>query len=217
MAHRTTTEELLYLGEEIANSITHGFGLLLSIAGLIALVSVTASRGTTWQLVSCSIYGATLVLLYLASTLYHALAMTRARRVFRIIDHSAIFLLIAGTYTPFVLICLRNWFGYTLLATVWAVSICGVVFKAIWIDGHGIISTVIYAALGWVSVFAIKPLLQVLPASGMWWLVAGGVAYTAGIVFFASTWKYAHTIWHVFVLAGSVCHFVAVFVYLVLR
>lgn len=213
----SVAEDILTIGEEIANSITHGLGLLLSIAGLVVLVVFAALRGNAWHVASCSIYGATLVLLYLSSTLYHAFTGPRVKRIFRIFDHSAIFLLIAGTYTPFLLLGLRNWFGYTLLAIVWTGSIGGVVFKSIIPDQHGVVSTLIYTVLGWVGILAVRPMSHVLPMSGLLWIVAGGLFYTAGIIFFASRWRYAHTIWHLFVLGGSACHYAAILVYLVLR
>lgn len=213
----TASEEVFHLGEEIANAVTHGLGLLLSIAGLVALVWLAIVRGTAWHVVSCAIYGSTLVLLYLSSTLYHALSATRAKKLFRILDHSAIFLLIAGTYTPFLLVSLRTPFGYALLAVIWVLSIGGVVLKSIKVDGYAVISTGAYVLLGWISIFAVRPLAMSLTWAAMGWLVAGGLFYTLGVIFFAWHRRYAHAVWHVFVLGGSVCHYVAVLVYVVLR
>jgi len=213
----TASEEVFHLGEEIANAVTHGLGLLLSIAGLVALVWLATVRGTAWHVVSCAIYGSTLVLLYLSSTLYHALSATRAKKLFRVFDHSAIFLLIAGTYTPFVLVSLRTRFGYALLAVVWVLSVGGVVFKSIKVDGYGAISTGVYVLLGWISIFAVRPLALSLTWAAMGWLVAGGLLYTLGVIFFAWNRRYAHAVWHVFVLGGSVCHYLAVLLYVIPR
>ena len=213
----TASEEVFHLGEEIANAVTHGLGLLLSIAGLVALVWLATVRGTAWHVVSCAIYGSTLVLLYLSSTLYHALSATRAKKLFRVFDHSAIFLLIAGTYTPFVLVSLRTRFGYALLAVVWVLSVGGVVFKSIKVDGYGAISTGVYVLMGWISIFAVRPLALSLTWAAMGWLVAGGLLYTLGVIFFAWNRRYAHAVWHVFVVGGSVCHYLAVLLYVVPR
>jgi hemolysin III len=200
-------------GEEIANSITHGAGALLSIAGLVAMVVQSAIRGTAWHIVACSLYGTTLVLLYLASTLYHALPRGRAKRVFQILDHSAIYLLIAGTYTPFTLVTLRGGWGWALFGFVWGLAVLGIVFKSLFIGRLAVLSTVVYILMGWCALIAIRPLLQALPWNAFLWLLAGGLAYTLGVVFFAGKYRYAHAIWHLFVLAGSACHFVAVWEY----
>jgi hemolysin III len=201
------------LGEEIANSITHGVGAVLSIAGLVALVVAAALRGTAWHIVTCSVYGASLVLLYLASTLYHALPQGRAKHVFQIIDHSAIYLLIAGTYTPFTLVTLRGAWGWVLFGLVWALAAIGIVFKSLFIGRLAVLSTVVYILMGWCAVIAIRPLLHALPWNAFLWLLAGGLAYTLGVIFFAAKYPYAHTVWHLCVLAGSACHFVAVWKY----
>ncbi len=213
---QVSTHPPLALGEEIANSITHGIGALLSIAALVVLVVISALHGTAWHIVSCAIYGATLILSYLSSTLYHALTPPRAKHIFRILDHSAIFLLIAGSYTPFILISLRNPIGISLLSLVWLAAIVGIVFKSVSRGGDGVVSGVIYIALGWAALVIIRPLIHALPAAAMVWIVAGGLAYTIGVAFFSMRWRYAHTIWHLFVLAGSICHFAAILKYLVL-
>jgi hemolysin III len=200
-------------GEEIANSITHGVGAVLSIAGLVALIIGAALRGNAWHIVTCSIYGATLVLLYLASTLYHALPEGRAKHVFLILDHSAIYLLIAGTYTPLTLVTLGGGWGWALFGFVWGLAVLGIVFKSLFVGRLAVLSTIVYILMGWCAVVAIRPLLQVLPWNAFLWLLAGGLAYTLGVIFFASKYRYAHTIWHFFVLAGSACHFVAVYEY----
>lgn len=204
------------LGEEIAHALTHGVGLAASIAGLVVLVVVAAETRDPWRIVGCAIYGTTLILLYAASTLYHALSRTRARRVLRILDHSAIFLLIAGTYTPFTLVNLRGPWGWTLLGLVWGLAALGVTSKSVFGTRWPIISTTIYIVMGWTVLVAVEPLLANVPPAGIAWLVAGGVAYTAGVIFFAwERLRYSHAIWHMFVMAGSVFHFVAVLRYAV--
>ena len=200
--------------EELINSITHGAGLALSIAGLAVLVTLAALKGTAWHIVSCSVYGATLVLLYTASTLYHSVRSPRLKRFFRIIDHAPIYLLIAGTYTPFMLVNLRGGWGWTLFGLVWGLAVVGIVFKVFFVNRFAIASTVVYLLMGWLVVIAIKPLLMLVPGGGILWLLAGGLAYTLGVVFFA--WEkmpYNHAVWHVFVLTGSVCHYFAVLFY----
>jgi hemolysin III len=214
---RATTPRPKLSVEELANSITHGIGLALSIAGFIALLVVAAFRGGALRIVSCAIYGATLVCLYAASTLYHSLSSPRAKRALKIFDHSAIYLLIAGTYTPFTLVILRGGWGWSLFATVWALAMAGIVFKLWFIDHFRILSTVLYLAMGWIALIAIKPLLSTIPAHGLYWLVAGGLLYSIGVAFFAARrLPFGHAIWHVFVMAGSTCHYFAVLFYVVL-
>jgi len=204
------------LGEEVAHSVTHGVGLLAALAGLVALVVLAAATRDPWRITGCAIYASTLVALYSASTLYHALSATRARHVFRVLDHSAIFLLIAGTYTPFALVLLRGPWGWTLLAIVWSLAVVGVAAKAVFGARWPVVSTALYIAMGWTVLIAVKPLVEHVPPGGIAWLVAGGLAYTGGVVFFAWTrLRYSHAIWHLFVLAGSVCHYVAVVLYVV--
>ena len=205
------------IGEEIANSITHGLGLLLSIAGLCVLVVLAAMRGTTWHIVACSIYGSTLVFLYLSSTLYHAIQAPRAKYVFRVIDHTAIYLLIAGTYTPFLLITLRGPLGWTLFGLQWGMAISGIVFKSLTRGGCEIASTAFYALMGWMGVLGMKAMYASLHFQGVLWIVAGGLFYTLGIIFFVLDRRYCHLVWHVFVLAGSLCHFYAVLRFIVLQ
>jgi hemolysin III len=207
-SHRTPT-----LGEEIANSITHGIGALLSVAGLVTMIVVACLHGSAWQIVACTIYGVSLVLLYISSTIYHALANNRAKRVFMILDHASIYVLIAGTYTPFTLVTLRGAWGWTLFTIVWTLCVCGVVFKSIWIDRMRAVSTAVYVLMGWCVVVAIRPLLRALPWRGFLWLLAGGLCYTLGVVFYANRRRYAHFIWHLFVMAGSLCHYWAVYSY----
>jgi len=198
------------LGEIIANSVTHGVGAVLSIAGMAVLLALAATRGDAWHVVSCAIYGASLVLLYTFSTLYHALPGERVKRVFRVFDHSSIYLLIAGTYTPFTLVTLRGAWGWALFGIVWGLAIAGIVFKCFWVDRFAVLSTLLYVLMGWIVIVAVKPLLSVMSWNAFLWLLAGGIAYTAGVLFFASRKAYAHAVWHVFVLAGSVCHYFAV-------
>jgi hemolysin III len=202
------------LGEEIANSVTHGVGLLLSIVALPTLVIVAVRRHDAWQIVGGAIYGLTLVLLYTASTLYHALPAPRAKDVFRVLDHAAIYLFIAGTYTPFALGVLRGKWGWSLLAAVWALAAVGIVLKATRGFRYAWLSTAVYLAMGWLIVVALRPLVAQIGIDGLAWLLAGGVAYTAGVIFFAwDRLRYGHMVWHLFVLAGSICHFVAVLRY----
>lgn len=202
-------------GEEIANSVSHGIGLVAALVATPFLVLQAVRRGDTGFIVGASVFAATMVLLYLASTLYHALPIGKAKRVFRVIEHSAIFLLIAGTYTPFTLGVLRGAWGWTLLGLVWGLAVAGVALKAFNRMSHPIISTSLYLLMGWLILIAVNPLYARVPASGLLWLVAGGVAYTAGVAFFAadSRLRYSHFIWHLFVMAGTACHYFAVFWY----
>jgi len=204
--------------EELANSLTHGLGAGLSAAGLVLLVVRSAQHGNTWHVVSTAIFGASLVLLYTASTLYHSLRGERLKQVLQKLDHAAIFLLIAGTYTPFVLVTLRGPWGWSLFGVVWGLAGAGVTLK-FWLAGRfRLVSTLIYLAMGWLVMVAIKPLVAALPAGGLQLLVAGGLCYTGGAAFYL--WKrlpYHHAIWHLWVLAGSACHWAAVFFYVVPR
>ncbi len=203
------------LGDILANAISHGIGLILALAGAVYLMSASM-RGSDWVVASCSVFATTLVLVYLCSTLYHSLVVTRARHVFQILDHSAIYLLIAGTYTPFTLVLLRGAIGWLLFGFVWALAVGGIVFKSLAVDRFAVASALIYLFQGWVIVFAADPLLRALGWHGLAWLVAGGLAYTLGIVFFAfDRFRYFHAVWHVFVLAGSMAHFFAVLFYVV--
>ena len=206
------------LGEEIAHSVTHGVGIVLSIAGLAILVAFAALRGDAWHIVSCSIFGTTLVLNYTASTVYHAIPGTfaRAKRVLRVIDHSAIYLLIAGTYTPFCLVNLRGPWGWTLLGVVWGLAVLGIVFKATLLGRLRVLSVVFYVALGWLVLIAARPLGRTVALGGLVLLAAGGVAYTAGVAFYAAgRMRYHHAVWHLFVLTGSTLHFFSVLFYVV--
>lgn len=198
--------------EETANSLSHGLGLVAALAATPFLIQHAVRRGDAGFIVGASIFAATMVLLYLASTLYHALPVGRAKRVFRVIEHSAIFLLIAGTYTPFTLGVLRGAWGWTLLGLVWSLAVAGVALKALNRMAHPVLSTGLYLLMGWLIVIAAQPLSVRVPASGLLWLVAGGLAYTLGVIFFAldSRLRYGHFIWHLFVMAGTACHYFAV-------
>jgi hemolysin III len=195
-------------GEELANSVSHGIGTALAVAALVILVVLAAPGGKTANIVGFSIYGATLIALYLASTLYHSFPPGRVKEMLRIFDHASIFLLIAGTYTPITLIALKGVLGWALFGVVWGVALAGIVFKIFWIKKFALFSTILYALMGWMIVFAIKPLLAAISRPSLIFLLAGGLAYSFGIIFYLwKNLKYSHTVWHVFVLAGSVCHF----------
>ena len=201
------------LGEEIANSISHGTGFLAALIAFPVLVLGAARHGPA-AVIGAAAFAATTLLLYLTSTLYHALAPNRAKHVFQILDHGAIYLLIAGTYTPFTLGVLRGPWGWTLFGLIWALAVAGVVLKSVGGVGHPRLSTGLYIAMGWLILAAAKPLWHAMPAWGLFWLAAGGLAYTAGVAFYAADrMRYAHFLWHLFVLAGTACHFIAVLRY----
>jgi len=200
--------------EEVMNAVTHGIGTLLAAAGLALLTVFACQYGEIWHIVSFSIYGTTLVLLYLASTLYHSFTNERLKHIFKILDHSAIYLLIAGTYTPFTLVPLHGVLGWTVFGLVWGLAILGIVLKVFFVGRFKFISTLCYLLMGWFIVIAIKPLIAAVAPQGIMWLVIGGLFYTLGSVFYL--WQklpYNHAIWHLFVLAGSISHFIAVFFY----
>lgn len=202
------------LGEEIANSVSHGVGFLAAAAITPVLIIRSLPSGAS-AIVGASIFGATMMILYLSSTLYHAFPHNKTKRVFQIFDHGAIFLLIAGTYTPFTLTVLPGPWGWTLFGIVWGLAVAGVILKSIGGAGTSKLSIALYLGMGWLAIFAAKPLWNNLPAWGIFWLVAGGVMYSAGVFFFAYDHRirYSHFIWHLFVLAGTVCHVVAVLGY----
>jgi hemolysin III len=202
------------LGEEIANSVSHGIGLLAALIAFPILVGSAFNRGDLAGTVGASVFATTMVLLYLASTLFHALPPNRAKRVFQILDHSAIYLLIAGTYTPFTLGVLRGVWGWTLFGLVWGLAVIGTVFKTLGGVRYTTFSTWVYLAMGWLVLIAIEPVWTLVPKWGLFWLVAGGIAYTAGTVFFmAERIRYFHFVWHLFVVLGTACHFIAVLWY----
>jgi len=203
----------MYHGERM-NSITHLLGVVLAIVGLIFLVVRAAGTGDLWKIVSCSIYGGTLVTLYTSSTLYHSIKGA-SKSVFQKFDHGAIYLLIAGSYTPFTLVTLRGAWGWSLFAVVWGLAVIGILQDTLFVKRRRILSVIIYLLMGWIAMVAIRPLSRALPGAGMTLLVAGGLFYTVGIIFYALDNKimYSHGIWHLFVLAGSACHFFAIFLY----
>jgi hemolysin III len=204
------------IGEEIANSIIHGIGALLSIAGLVLMVVFSAIHGTAIHVVAVSIFGASLILLYSASTIYHAITNPRAKRVLQIIDHSSIFILIAGTYTPFTLVSIGGAQGWAIFGVVWGMAVLGVVFKAFFTGRYEFIAVTMYLIMGWLIVIAIKPLWNALDFWGIVWLIAGGLSYSVGVIFYVwDRFPFAHSVWHLFVLAGSICHFFAVLFHVV--
>ena len=200
--------------EEIANTISHGFGLLLALVAVPILIAAAMRAGNVHFTVGVTVFGGTMVLLYLASTLYHSLTHEAAKGLFRLFDHTAIFLLIAGTYTPFSLGVLRGPWGWSLLAAIWTLAIVGITLKFKKRTRHSSICYVLYVIMGWLAVVAIKPILMLVPVPGILLILAGGLAYTGGLAFFASERiRYNHFIWHLFVIAGTTCHFFAVLWY----
>jgi hemolysin III len=197
------------------NSISHLIGAVLALAGAVVLVVVASRGGDTRRIVSFSIYGATLFMLYLISTLYHGLPTGRAKHVFRVLDHQAIYLLIAGSYTPFTLVTLDGIVGWWLFGAIWGMAVLGLVLDALPRRGARVVPLIIYFVMGWLIVLAINPLLAALPRAGFIWLLTGGLLYTSGIVFYALDRRYPwmHGVWHLFVLAGSISHYVAILVY----
>ena len=203
-------------GEEVANSITHGVGLILAIAGLAVLTNYASRLGNAWHMVSCVVFASTLILQYAFSTLYHSIPQPRAKNIMRILDHSAIFLLIAGTYTPFMLVNLRGVWGWTLFGTIWSLALLGVFFQVSLLHRWQKLSLALYIGMGWVVLAAFKPLLNEVAPGGLILLFLGGLAYTTGVIFYRwKTLRYHHAIWHGFVLAGSILHFFAVLFYVI--
>ncbi|WP_339294395.1 hemolysin III family protein [Paenibacillus sp. FSL W7-1279] len=201
--------------EEIANAITHGIGAALSVAALVLLIVFSSLKGNAWHVVSFTIYGSTMLLLYLSSTLVHGLRDGKAKDFFEFMDHSSIYLFIAGTYTPFLLVAIRGSLGWSLFGIVWGIALFGVVFKAFFVKKFLFLSTIFYIAMGWLIVIAWNPLTAVVAPQGMNLLALGGVLYTLGTIFYV--WRgfpYHHAIWHLFVLAGSILHFFAILIYL---
>lgn len=213
----TEARDALYtFGEELAHAITHGVGVLLAIVGLCVLVARAALYGNQWHVIACSIFGATLVLMYAASALYHAATQTHAKRVLRVLDHSLIFFLIAGTYTPFTLVTLHGPVGWALFAFTWSLAIAGVLFKLKATGRYENLSLTLYLAMGWCAIAAIKPLVQAVQPAGLMLMLAGGLTYTGGVLFYVrQSLRYHHAIWHLFVLAGSALHYFAILFYVV--
>jgi hemolysin III len=206
-----TGEKKYTTGEEIAHAITHGLGLLLSVAACSVMVILASQRGNVWHITGVAIFGATLIVLYAASTLYHALTHTKAKRIFKFLDYSAIYLLIAGTYTPFTLVTLRGGWGWSLFGVAWGLAITGAVLEVVTKRKYKWLSMAFYLGMGWLIVVAIKPLYAALDTRGLVLMAVGGAAYTGGAALYAlGKFKYHHAIWHVLVLVGSFCHFLAV-------
>jgi len=202
--------------EELANSITHGVGIIFAISALVVMDVFAALFGDVWHVVSCTIFGATLIILYTASTLYHSIPIPKTKMLLRLIDHSAIFLLIAGTYTPFTLVVLRGPWGWSLFGAVWGIALLGVVFQVFLLRRWPLFSVGLYVGMGLIILIAIKPLINTLSPAGLKLLVGGGLAYILGLIFYG--WKrlpYSHAVWHLFVLAGSALHFFSVLFYVI--
>ncbi|MFC0445490.1 hemolysin III family protein [Pseudidiomarina halophila] len=215
MSSKPLSKEKAYsIAEEVAHAITHGIGAVASIIGLVVMVLWSASYGDTWHVVSASIYGASLIILYTASTLYHAFPWPRVKSFFQHMDHAAIYFLIAGTYTPFALVNLRGPWGWTLLGVAWGIALIGVVLELTQKKRRKWLSLSLYLGLGWMAVLAIKPMIDNVDVGGLMLLVGGGLAYSFGVIFYVwKSLKYHHAIWHLFVLAGSVLHFFSIFYY----
>jgi hemolysin III len=197
--------------EELANTLTSGAGLICSLLGFVVLIVLSLLHGGRWEIISCAIYGVSLVSLYAASTLYHGVSSPRAKQALLIFDHCAIYLLIAGTYTPFLLVNLRGSLGWSLFGTIWGVAISGILFKLWFADRFPILSTSLYLAMGWLGVLGASELNLHVPHQGVLWLCVGGLVYSLGVIFFACRRiPHHHMIWHLMVLAGSACHFIAV-------
>lgn len=200
--------------EELANAITHGIGFILSIPALVMLIIISIDRGTPWHIVSFSIFGASMILLYLFSTLLHSFKPSKAKNLFAVLDHSAIYILIAGTYTPFMLVSVRGALGWTLFGIVWGLAVAGVVFKCYFVDRYQVVSTLFYLVMGWLVIIAVKPLYFSLSGAGFSLLLAGGILYSIGAIFYVwNMLPYNHAIWHLFVLAGSGCMYFCILLY----
>lgn len=201
-------------GEEVANALTHGAGIALSIAALTAMVVESSLHGDATRIVSVSVFGASMVLMYVFSTLYHSVQRPSVKRVFRVFDHLCIYLLIAGTYTPFTLVSIRGGWGWSLFGIIWGLALSGVIFKVFFIGKLRILSVAAYVAMGWLGIIALPPIIATLSSPALFWVSAGGILYTFGVIFYA--WRrlpYNHAIWHLFVLAGTTCHFLSIYFY----
>ena len=211
------TQPLQTTLEEVFNATTHGIGIILSIAALVLLVVFSAIQGHTISVVSTAVYGATLIILYLASTLYHAIPHERIKAWLKVFDHISIYLLIAGTYTPFTLVTMRGAWGWSLFGVIWGLAVAGIVFKIFFTGKYEVVSVALYLLMGWMVLVAFKPLIHALPLGGLVWLALGGFCYTLGVVFYMTDHKYhlGHFAWHLLVLTGSICHFFAILFYVV--
>jgi hemolysin III len=199
-------------GEEIANALTHAVGAALGVAGLVILVTSAVMKGDPWKVVSFSVFGATLIILYTMSTLYHYAKNERVKSFLHILDHASIFLLIAGTYTPVALVTMRGPWGWSIFGVIWGIALVGIILKIFYTGRFNGLSTALYLAMGWLIVIALKPLLAAMPPAGLYWFLAGGISYSLGTVFYS--WKslrYNHAIWHLFVMGGSACHFFGIY------
>ncbi|GAB4178262.1 MAG: hemolysin III family protein [Calditrichia bacterium] len=211
---KTSSQQPYSLGEELFNSISHGIGVVFGIVALVLMILKSSEYSDNRYLASALIFGISIIVLYLNSTLYHSFPWARVKHLFKILDHISIYFLIAGTYTPFMLITLKGVWGYTIISIIWGLSILGLIFKLFFVGRFNKLSTLLYVLMGWTAIFAIKPLMQALPTGGVWLVISGGIVYTVGAVFYL--WKklpFNHGIWHLFVLGGTVLHFIAVYVY----
>jgi hemolysin III len=207
----TATIEAVPRREEVVNAITHGIGIAASLAGGIVLVTLSAATANVWQIVSAVVFSVSLVLLYLTSTLYHWVQGEAAKTRLKTLDHCAIFVLIAGTYTPFTLVTLRGPLGWGLFGAIWGLAVAGIIFKLFFTGRLRLLSTLMYVAMGWLALIVIGPLVRAIPTSALVWLIAGGLSYTVGTLFYHNRRiPYSHAIWHLFVLGGSICHFAAI-------
>ncbi len=211
-------DKLQTKAEEIGNATTHAMGALLSLAAITLLIVFSASKPDGFKLFSGIVFGCTLLLMYVSSTIYHSLQNPRAKHFFRILDHASIYLLIAGSYTPFMLVTLRGPWGWAMFSVIWGLALIGVIFKLFFVHRFELLSTTIYLLMGWMGLVVIKPIYQTLPAGGLTCIVVGGLCYTVGVIFYAwERLKYSHVLWHLFVLAGSIFHFFAVLFYVVME
>ena len=202
--------------EELANGVTHGIGTVFAVGALAVLATYATLLGNAWHIVTCSVFGATLIFAYAASTLYHTIQAPQLKRLLRFVDHTAIFLLIAGTYTPFMLVNLRGPWGWTIFGIVWSMAIVGIVIHATTLHRFEVVSLILYIAMGWTAVIAAKPIIDSIPTGGLILVFGGGLAYTGGVIFFLyERLPYNHAIWHLFVLAGSAAHFFAILFYVI--
>ncbi len=203
-------------GEELVNASTHALGAALAISGLIALLLKATAAGDPWSIVSVAVFGSAMVLLYCASTLYHAMASPKVKHICQIIDHASIYLLIAGTYTPFSLVTMRGGWGWTIFGIVWAAAIAGITVQIAFPGRFRTLMTLLYVAMGWIVVIAIEPLIRLMPFPGLMWLMVGGLSYTGGVYFYLKKrFRFSHGVWHLFVLFGSISHFVCIYFYVV--
>lgn len=215
--HTSQTYRSWEIWEELANALTHGIGLLLSVIGLIWMISLAAVTEDAWKLASSVVFGVSLILLYLSSTLYHSFRKPTTKQVLRTLDHCAIYVLIAGSYTPFVLVTLQGAWGWSLFATVWTLAFIGIIFKICFTGRFRLLSTLFYVSMGWLVLVAIQPLSQALPEGGLYWVMLGGALYTFGAVIYALKRPlFHHAFWHLCVMGGSFCHYLAILHYVIL-